>query len=72
MMIAPIQHMDARGAVVMAIFEDAPRVWLVRSSPPNETSEALQSWLSATYGPPKVTNYGAGVDLFVYSRAAAP
>jgi hypothetical protein len=74
MMIAPIREIDSKrllppnaGASHLA---SSARVWLIRSSPPDATSDALQSFLRRAFASESSANYGAGVDLFVYSRKA--
>jgi mannosyltransferase len=71
MMIAPIQQMDAKRLLTPSRFHAANSVYLVRSSPPDATSNALQELLRGQFPEERTVNYGAGVDLFVYSRVAS-
>jgi hypothetical protein len=71
MMVAPIQQIDARGIIERKDLTNMRSVWLIRSSPADATSEVLQDFLRRQFPFEQSTNYGAGVDLFVYSRAAS-
>ena len=71
MMIAPIQQMDAREILTHPPTLRTRRMWLIRSSPPDATSEMLQDFLRRNFPFERTSNYGAGVDLFVYSRTAS-
>jgi hypothetical protein len=71
MMVAPIQQMDAKRLLTPSAFGGADAVYLVRSSPPDATSDALQELLRLQFPEERAVNYGAGVDLFIYSRVAS-
>jgi hypothetical protein len=75
MMLARPAEMSGRellsGGTRAETLSNSNGVWLVRNNE-DATSDALQRYLSSSFEQKEVVNFGAGIDVFEYSRPSAP